>query len=394
MPAFIDDSDFNDQFNRTLSAATRGCADLGEAIATIARITPGDFDSWYREWTRTAEQVMAEGDESLGQDQNISARRCYLRAAEYYRQAFFFARDDLERPELHTAYDAHVAAFRAAIPLLPYSVETVEIDQNGVAVSGYLLRPDSSDTPRPTVIAPAGYDSTAEAGYSFTAVTALEHGMNCLTFEGPGQGGILYQRRQYFRPDFEAVLTPVIDWLVKQTGVDAGALILFGRSFAGYLAPRGATAEHRLTALVCDPAQYDFGAAVRAQTGEAVWARLQAHDPSLDADLAPMMADPHRANGFRARMASHGLSSMSDYLRELGRFTLVGRAENISCRTLALAGEGDFAGTGQLQVFADALHVPVTTHEFTAAEGAGGHCEGLGQDRLDRVVYDWLQAGL
>ena len=244
------------------------------------------------------------------------------------------------------------------------------------------------------MIAPAGYDSTAEAGYSFTAVAALEHGMNCLIFEGPGQGGILYQRRQYFRPDFEAALTPVVDWLMKQPGVDVDALILFGRSFAGYLAPRGATAEHRLSALICDPAQYDFGAAVRAHTGEAVWDRLQAHDPTLDADLAPMMADPHRANGYRARMATHGVSVLSDYLRELSRFNLVGLAENISCRTLALAGEGDFAGTGQLQVFADALRSPVTTHEFTAAEGAGGHCEGLGQDRLDRVVYDWLQTSV
>ena len=144
MPTFIDDSDFNDQFARTLSAAARGCADLGEAMATIARITPGDFASWNREWTRTADQVLAEGDESLGRDQVISARRCYLRAAEYYRQAFFFARDDLDRPELHAAYDAHVAAFRAAIPLLPYSVVPVEIDQDAVAVSGICCVP----TPR------------------------------------------------------------------------------------------------------------------------------------------------------------------------------------------------------------------------------------------------------
>jgi hypothetical protein len=52
--------------------------------------------------------------------------------------------------------------------------------------------------------------------------------------------------------------------------------------------------------------------------------------------------------------------------------------------------EGDFAGTGQLEVFARSLGGPVTTHRFTAAEGAGGHCEGLGQQRLDRVVYGWL----
>ena len=58
--------------------------------------------------------------------------------------------------------------------------------------------------------------------------------------------------------------------------------------------------------------------------------------------------------------------------------------------TLALAGEGDFAGHGQLPSFAAALTAPVTTHEFTIAEGAGGHCEGVGQDRLEQYVYGWL----
>jgi hypothetical protein len=67
-----------------------------------------------------------------------------------------------------------------------------------------------------------------------------------------------------------------------------------------------------------------------------------------------------------------------------------GIANRIACPTLALAGEGDFAGAGQLDTFAYALTAPVTTHEFIAAEGAGGHCEGLGQDRPDQFVYGWL----
>ena len=168
------------------------------------------------------------------------------------------------------------------------------------------------------------------------------------------------------------------------------ALVLLGRSFAGYLAPRAATAEHRICALVCDPAQYDFGAALRGRLGETVWNRLQADDPTLEADLASMVAEPHAANEYGWRMVAHGTPTLTAYLRELSRFTLVGLADRISCRTLALEGEGDFAGTGQLQTFADALAAPVVTHRFTVAEGAGGHCEGLGQDRFDQFVYGWL----
>ena len=384
------DAAFDDQLQRSLTAAVRGCADLGEIRVVASRIAAGDFDSWAREWRALAETVLAEGDASMSSDSTVAARRCYLRATEYYRQAFFFARDDLTRSDLLSDYHAHVSAFRAAVPLLPHEVTTMDLEHDGVAAAGYLLRPAGDSTARPTVLLPAGYDSTAEAGYADSAVDVLEHGMNALVFEGPGQGGVLYDRGQVLRPDFEVALRPVVDWVLAQPGVDPTALVLLGRSFAGYLAPRGASAEPRVAALVCDPAQYDFGLALRAQLGEATWKRLEDHDSTLDADLAPLQADPQRRNDFACRMATHGVSTLSDYFRALAQFSLAGRAEHITCPTLALEAEGDFAGTGQLDLFARSVGGPVTTHHFSAAEGAGGHCEGLGQQRFDRVVHDWL----
>ncbi len=81
------------------------------------------------------------------------------------------------------------------------------------------------------------------------------------------------------------MLTPVVDWLATQPGVDAGRLVLFGRSFAGDLAPRGATAEHRIAALVCYLVQYDFAAAARSLLGHDLWAQVEADDPAVDAVL-------------------------------------------------------------------------------------------------------------
>ncbi len=230
---FIDDNEFNAQFERTLTAAAKGSADLGEALAVANQIVPGDFASWATEWIRKADEVLAGADRSLSIDDTVSARKAYLRASEYYRQAFFFARTDLDDPILHSAYTAHVNAFRAAVPLMSFSTTVVDIELDGVVVQGYLFRPDDSGTQRPTIIAPAGYDSTAESGYVLNAAAALERDMNCLVIEGPGQGGVLYERRIPLRPDYEAVLIPVIDWLLTQPGIDPAALVLFGRSFAG-----------------------------------------------------------------------------------------------------------------------------------------------------------------
>lgn len=394
MTRFIKDDDFDDQFARTLSAAASGCADLGEAFATADRIVPGDLDSWYQEWARTAGEVRDEADDSVDAGHLASGSECYLRASEYYRQAFYYIRDDLDSPVLLDTYAAHRASFLAALPALPFPAEAVEIPYQDTTLNGYLFRPGDEDESRPTVIAPAGYDSTAEAGYSFTAVDALRRGLNCLVFEGPGQGGILYEQRLFFRPDFEAVLTPVVDWLVTQPGVDPARLVLFGRSFAGYLAPRGATGEHRIAALICDPVQYDIGASVRARIGDDLWARVEADDPAVDEALAGLLTDSRQDYFYRSRMVTHGSSTSRAYLRELSRFSLAGRAGEITCPTLALEAEGDAASQGQLDVFAGALTALVTTHRFTAAEGAGGHCEGLGQRRLERVVYDWIETVL
>jgi hypothetical protein len=122
----------------------------------------------------------------------------------------------------------------------------------------YLLRPDGSDTRRSTILAPCGFDSTAEAGYAATGYMALPRGHNILFWDGPGQGGMLYEYGVPMRPDFESVVSPVINWLLEQPVVDPKGLVLLGRSFAGYLAPRAASFEHRPAALVCDPGQVEF----------------------------------------------------------------------------------------------------------------------------------------
>jgi dienelactone hydrolase len=395
MPRIIDDDDFDGQFGRTLAAAMFGTADVGEALATAARITPGDLGSWHDEWTVTAVSAEAEAEAALAGGHHLSAAQAGLRASEYHRQAFFYVRDDLASPVLADGYRRHRDTFRAAAGRLPFPVEAVAIPCLGTTLNGYLARPDDAGTPRPTVVLPAGYDSTAESGYLSWGPAALEHGCNLLTFEGPGQGGVLYERGLTFRPDFEAVLTPTVDWLVAQPGVDPGALILFGRSFAGYLAPRGAAFEPRLAGLVCDPVQLDFGAAFRGRFGDEIVDRAMADDATLDGDLAFLLEDPRRRNFFASRMVTHGVDTLSGYIREICRFTAADVASQISCPALLLDAEGDPVGSGQVDQLAAALDPARTTvHRFTAAEGAGGHCEGTGQRRVERVVHDWIDETL
>ena len=374
---------YDGQLMRTLAAAMAGSADLGEALATARRIGKPNGTAWYDAWSRTADQARQTAEQARASGERVSARHGFLRASEYYRQAFYYLRSDLDDHRLQDAYHAHVDTFRAATALMDHPAEAVRIPYDTTTVNGYLFAPDGAREARPTVIFPCGYDSTAEAGWA-NVPAAVERGYNALVFEGPGQGEALYTQRLFLRPDFEHVLTPVLDWLLTRPEVHPDALVLVGRSFAGYLAPRAACFDHRLAALVCDPAQPDMGARIPGGLAGEI---------AVPVVKAQMRMSAGRAEFFGARMAAHGLDTIGKYFTELRRFTMLQHAPQITCPTLIIEAEHDFAGGGG-QTLMDALAAPSQLVQLTEHQGAGGHCGGLGQEIWSEVVYHWLRSTL
>jgi pimeloyl-ACP methyl ester carboxylesterase len=178
---------------------------------------------------------------------------------------------------------------------------------------------------------------------------------------------------------------------VRQAGVDRSRIALFGRSFAGYLALRGATGEQRLAALVLDPAQYDFSARLARMLGADLFGRITSHDPTADADLETQFKPGSSAHDdLMARAVAHGAARPAAYFRELARFTARGQLERISCPVLVMDADDDFTSDGQADEVHAGLTGPRTRHHLTREEGAGGHCGGLGQQRVHQIVFDWL----
>ena len=376
---FFREADFDRQLVRSLSAVYAGSADLGEVLATARRVGPPNPGRWASAWTASAERAEANARQALADQQRETARGAFLRASEYYRQAFYFLRGRLDDPRLQAGYAAHVAAFGSAAALTDRPVTEVRIPYDGTTLKGYFCTPDASGTARPTLLLPCGYDSTAEAGW-VQVPDAVLRGYNVLLFEGPGQGQALYEQRLYFRPDFEHVLGQVVDWLVARSDVRTDRIGLVGRSFAGYLAPRAASVEHRIAALVCDPAQPDMGRRVPGGLIGRPAGRIVGVETRLSA---------RRAEFFGARMAAHGITSIGAYLDELRRYTMIGQAGAISCPTLIIESQNDFAG-GDGRLLLDALTCPKQLVELTNEQGIDGHCAGLAQQVWAGVVYDWL----
>ncbi|MGW4169712.1 alpha/beta hydrolase family protein [Streptomyces chartreusis] len=149
--------------------------------------------------------------------------------------------------------------FADAAELMDRPPEFVRIPYEDASLPAYLYRADDSGEPRPTIIHHGGLDSTVEEGYFFVAAAALARGYHCLCFEGPGQGSVLREQGLVFRPDWENVVTPVVDHALSLPGVDPDSLTLMGTSLGGLLAVRAAAFEHRLAGCVAHDAVWQLG---------------------------------------------------------------------------------------------------------------------------------------
>jgi pimeloyl-ACP methyl ester carboxylesterase len=227
------------------------------------------------------------------------------------------------------------------------------------------------------------YPTTEVVGFSASTQ------YNCLLFEGPGQGGALYEKRLFFRPDYETV----VDVASHRADVDTDRLALVGRSFGGYLAPRAATTEHRLAALVADPGIYDLGGLVVRLVPEELLAPVLEGDPDADAVLDEQLKDPHALEYFGSRMAAHGLNSLGEYVRELQKYTYETQVNSIHCPTLITDNESDRLAI-QSHDLVSLLTAPTQYTKFTDMVGAGGHCEGMGQSVFHQRIFDWLDETL
>ena len=257
MKIVFQDPTFSSQLLRTIAETYYKGADIGECLSTAYRIKEGDFESWYTEWFETAKRVHGNADESLALGHKISAREAYLRASNYYRVAEFLLIDP-EDSRIQTTWGSSKECFSKAARLFLPEFEPVEIPYEGTTLPGYFYKVDDSKSSRPTLIVHGGFDSTAEELYTFAAVPALERGYNCLTFEGPGQGGVIRKQKIPFRYDWERVVTPVVDYALTRTDyVDPKRIALMGLSMGGYLAARAVAFEHRIAACILNDGVFD-----------------------------------------------------------------------------------------------------------------------------------------
>jgi alpha-beta hydrolase superfamily lysophospholipase len=93
------------------------------------------------------------------------------------------------------------------------------IPYGDTVLHGYFYRAANGGgdgTARPTMVLHNGFDGSAEEMHSNGAAAGSERGYHVLTFDGPGQPAARHLDGLVFRPDWENVVTPVLDWVMAR----------------------------------------------------------------------------------------------------------------------------------------------------------------------------------
>jgi alpha-beta hydrolase superfamily lysophospholipase len=375
-----------------LGAAWDGMTDVGECLDTARRIESADVGSWTREWSGTAERVRAVAEASAARGHRVSAGEAYLRSSTYYHGALL-RHPEPRDPSVLDAARRGRACFEKALELLSVPAHPVRIPYERATLPGYFFRSPAARGRAPVLVIFQGRDAWPEDN-RYLWDGAIRRGYHCLVFHGPGQGMALREQGLTFRPDWERVVSPAIDFVVKQAQVDPHRIVIMGLSMGGALAPRAAAFDGRIHTCIANPGVYSWA--------DAMFANLDALAPGLvplletdpsafDARVAQMIAsEPLYRWAFIDWMWKHGASSPSELLLKMREFTNGPIIDRISCRMLVMDGTAEAFSTGQAKKLYQALRCPKEYMLFTEEDTGLLHCQTGAHAVAAQRMFDWL----
>lgn len=388
------DDQFEFQTLRLLGETAFGAADIAEVISTAEKIEEGNYASWCNEWSKTAKRLHKIANDNYLKGHTISAKKEYLRAANYYRTAEFFLHENPNNTKIDELYNANLECFSYVMKLNKPYIKNIEIPYENTVLPGHYYQLENSNEPKPVLIAMTGFDGTKEELYGM-AMIALEQGMNCLTFEGPGQGEVIRKKKLFFRHDYEKVITPIVDYLLTKKEIDPNKIILWGQSLGGYLAPRAAAFEHRLAACIANGGIYDFlGGFISGLnvTKEQLLNSLLLNPKKFNKYIYDQMKINSTLRwGLSHGMYVFGVDSPAEFVLKAKNYYLEELPEKIQCPTLIIDVENEIFFKGQAKHLYNTLTCNKDYIFFTSEEGAGSHCQEGAKLIANERIFSWIE---
>ncbi len=368
------DVSLNFQMNRWFSWV--GDVGMLDEMRTVApRITT--YADWQREFAALAQQALAKG-------QNLEAAY-YLRAAEFFLLAGDPQRKPMREKFVQLTRD-HYGVKSGDQHRVPYS--------DGL-VHGFLpVYRFTPPNPKGTVVFFGGFDSYLEElflGFFYLR----DAGYEVVAFEGPGQGGALFDSGLPMTHEWEKPVAAALDHF------GLSDVTLMGLSMGGYFAIRGAAFEPRVQRAIAYDIFFDsFDCNLRQMPTSIRLVLLVLLRLKLDFLVNALVRRAARRSmviGWGLHHAMHvtGTTTPAAYLHAIQRYTTAGISSRVTQDVLLLAGSEDhYVPVEQFyqQIAALENTRSLTARLFTKAESAQNHCQAGNYGLAFQVITAWLDS--
>jgi len=239
---FHKEPNMNYTLNRIYSVNGGDLAEIKTAAARIKTI-----DDWIKEFLGLAQKALAEN-----RQMNAAA---YFRAANFYLSCNDQRKRDTYEKYVSLMRDIYREEFKKGI-----------IRETRVSFAdGYLpvwhVEAAGEKAEKNTVVMHLGYDSIKEE-----LIPVLDYfrraNIDFYLFEGPGQGEALHKYNLPMIHEWEKPVEAVLDYF------NLNDVTLIGISLGGYLAPRAAAFEQRISRVIAWGVMYDFFDTVLSRRGK------------------------------------------------------------------------------------------------------------------------------
>ncbi|KAJ6127789.1 hypothetical protein N7471_009006 [Penicillium samsonianum] len=416
---FFQSEFFEFEFLRVIGTAPVQGAEVGECLAAKSSIQDGNIDSWHKTWVKFGQMADTLGAEALEAKDHEAARWAFLRASNYWRASEFFLHCNPADPKICEVFEKSVSSFRKAIKLLDGEVLLLEIPFEDMVLPAYLfLPPAHKQLPNgtPLIIHTGGFDSIGEELYFYVASGATNRGYAVLIFDGPGQGAVLRQQKRHFRPDWEIVISRVLDYVIEAVipvtppahQIDVNRIAIFGASMGGYLALRGA-ADPRIKACVSCDGFYDMFDVTRTRMPSWFinsWISGWMSDSVFNSVVAMLSRQSFQlAWEFGHSMWVYGDATPADVMRTMQQFTLKQPdgsefLHNINGAVMVTGAQDTMYFTPDLnarRIFTRLTHLPEDRKELWVPSGVefGGQQAKIGAIGVKQQrMFAWLDQKL
>jgi len=387
---FFKNSAFEFVFLASLGRAYHQGGNVGKVLHVIRQVEDGNFESAWQALIAAGDEARGMAEESQAGGHAESARQAYLWAQNFYDGATYFADGTGDPSRVKAAWQMMDDCWLKSLPLFDPPIEQVSIPYEGTALRGFYFRGRSTKAQRPLLILVNGSDGSALDMWTMGGAGAVARGYDCLTFDGPGQGYALWKQGLYFRPDWERVVTPVVDFALGLAGVDPKRIAIQGISQGGYWVPRAVAFEKRIAAAIADPGVVDVSSSWTAALPPPLLELLKAGRKAEFDGFMGKALDTAAKNALAFRMRPYGATSYYDAFRAAMEYDLTSVAGQIECPMLITEPANEAFWPGQSRRLHDLLTCPRTLVPFSAADGADLHCEPKGYGLRDLRVFNWL----